>query len=271
MRQRKDTFTVISFNLRFGLSDDGPNNWRFRQEGVAELLLSYKADFFGLQEANDFQVEFVDSILAEYSYIGRRIPAPPFWQNNVLFYRSEWQCVFQNHFYLSPTPHIPSRFSDSQWPRQCTVGLFEKDQRQLTCINTHFDFKPPVQRKSAKYIKDLISQSPSFSSVILMGDFNATPHSDCYKVFTGNQAEKSSGMPYFRNVFSEPYPGTYHGFSGEWEGECIDWILYRGAVIPDSCDVIRSTFNDVYPSDHYPIYATFKWRDKDDALTLIED
>jgi endonuclease/exonuclease/phosphatase family metal-dependent hydrolase len=261
MMPAKDLITVISFNLRFGLSDDGANSWRFRREGVAELLLSHEADFIGLQEANDFQIDFVDSVLAEYSYIGRRTPAPPFWQSNVLFYRSEWQCIFQNHFYISPTPQIPSRFSDSQWPRQCTIGSFEKNLRQLICINTHFDFKPIVQFKSARFILDLISQSPSDSSIILMGDFNATPGSDCYNVLTGDKAEKNSGMPYLRNVFSEPYPGTYHGFSGKWEGECIDWILYRGAIIPVRCDVIRSTFNGVYPSDHFPIYATFKWKE----------
>ena len=262
MRQMKDSFTVVSFNLRFGLSDDGANSWRYRKEGVAELLMSYEADFIGLQEANDFQIDFVDSVLADYSYIGRRTPAPPFWQNNVIFYHSKWQCVLQNHFYLSPTPQIPSRFRDSQWPRQCTIGLFEKDLRQLICINTHFDFKPLVQCKSARFIMDLTSQLPSNSSVILTGDFNATPGSDCYKMFTGDKVQKSEGMPYFSNVFSEPYPGTYHGFSGGCEGECIDWILYRGAIIPVRCDIIRSTFNDGYPSDHYPIYATFKWREK---------
>jgi endonuclease/exonuclease/phosphatase family metal-dependent hydrolase len=261
----KDQLTVLSFNLRFGLSDDGSNSWIYRKEGIAELLLRYEADFIGLQEVNDFQVDFVDSILADYAYIGRRIQAPHFWQNNVLFYRPEWQCVLQKHLYLSPTPEIPSRFSDSQWPRQCTIGLFKKDQKQLLCINTHFDFKPVVQSRSARFILDLISDSPSHLSVILMGDFNATPDSDCHRILTGNKAETKTESPCLRNVFDEPYPGTYHGFSGDWEGECIDWILYCGAVIPIRCDVIRSTFNGVYPSDHFPIYATFRWRNKNDS------
>ena len=271
LRPMKDQFTVLSFNLRFGLSDDGSNSWIYRREGVAELLRRHQVDFIGLQEANDFQVDFVDNLLANYSYIGRRMQAPHFWQNNVLFYRPEWQCVFQKHLYLSPTPDIPSRFSDSQWPRQCTIGLFKKDLKQLLCINTHFDFKPSVQCRSARFIMDLISQSASHLPVILMGDFNATPDSDCHRIFTGYKAETKTKAPRLRNVFDKPYPATYHGFSGDSEGECIDWILYCGPVIPVRRDVIRSTFTGVYPSDHFPIYATFCWREKNDSMMQKEE
>jgi len=257
-----DTFSVISFNLRFGLADDGPNSWGYRKAGVAEFLQTHRADFIGLQEANDFQVDFVDHELVEYAYIGMRNPAPRFWQNNVLFYNPQWRCISQKHLYLSLTPDIPSRFSESQWPRQCTIGLFEKDQRQLICINTHFDFKPTVQRKSARFVLDQVSLLPSNSSVVLMGDFNATPESDCHMNLTGHETGTAADWPSFENVFVEPYPGTFHGFSGDSIGGCIDWILYRGDIVPDDCVVIRATFNGIYPSDHFPIRAQFHWRGK---------
>jgi endonuclease/exonuclease/phosphatase family metal-dependent hydrolase len=255
-----DTFTVISLNLRFGLADDGANSWVSRKKGVAAFLRSHKADFIGLQEANDFQVDFIAGHLAGYAYIGKRNPAPRAWQNNVLFFSNQWQCVSQKHLYLSPTPGVPSRFSDSRWPRQCTIGLFERGQMRLICINTHFDFEPPVQRKSAKIILDQISRLPSAWPVILMGDFNASPDSDCYRILTGSGTGIEKTGLTLKNVFDVPYPGTFHGFSGESTGDCIDWILYRGNIAPIACDLIRSKFNGVYPSDHFPVRTQFRWQ-----------
>jgi endonuclease/exonuclease/phosphatase family metal-dependent hydrolase len=255
-----DTFTVISFNLRFGLADDGANRWAIRKKAVAEFLRTHKVDFFGLQEANDFQVDFIAGNLLEYTYIGKRNPAPRFWQNNVLFFSNQWQCVSQKNLYLSPTPEVPSRFSDSRWPRQCTIGLFERDQRRLICIDTHFDFEPQVQRKSAKIILDQISRLPTGLPVILMGDFNASPDSDCHLILTGRGAGTEKTGSRLRNAFNEPYPGTFHGFSGESTGDCIDWILFSGNITPVACDVIRSKFNGVYPSDHFPVRTQFRWQ-----------
>ena len=253
-------FTVISLNLRFGLADDGVNSWTNRKKGVADFLQAQSANFIGLQEANDFQIDFIAANLAGYAYIGKRSPAPRFWQNNVLFYDKRWQCISHKHFYLSPTPDVPSQFSDSRWPRQCTIGLFERHQRRLICINTHFDFEAPVQRKSAKIILEQLSWLPVELPVVLMGDFNATPESDCHLILTGSGQEAALDGPPFRNVFGEPYPGTFHGFSGEPTGDCIDWILYRGNITPVAWEVIRSTFNGLYPSDHFPVLAQFRWQ-----------
>ena len=81
-------FSALSLNLRFGLADDGPNSWRYRKRVYPALLEKQNADFIGFQEANDFQIEYLDRILANYNYIGKRSPAPSFWQNNVIFYKN---------------------------------------------------------------------------------------------------------------------------------------------------------------------------------------
>jgi len=252
-------FSILTLNLRFGLADDGPNSWQNRKKSVATLLANYPVDFFGFQEANDFQIDDLDNILTDYNFIGKRSLSPSFWQNNIIFYNKAWSCIYKEHFFLSPTPTIPSRFRKSLWPRQCTIGMFQKNNRRLVCANTHFDFDVSVQIKSANLIIERLSELPDGVPAILMGDFNASPMSPCHNIFTGKDRKKTDKTPSFKPVFKEPFSGTHHGFTGIANGDQIDWILYHGTITPMDCSVIRDTIDGIYPSDHFPLYASFEW------------
>ncbi len=256
-----DTLSVMTFNLRFGLANDGANSWEFRRRSVDALLQQFQADFIGFQEVNHFQADFLQTLLTAHRLIGRRQPAPAFWQNNLIFYHRSWQCVYREHFFLSATPDIPSRFPDSRWPRQCTLGVFDCGSHRLACINTHFDFDDDVQVRSARIILNRLAQLPACQATLLLGDFNAAPARPCYGVLTGCSPEAApENGPYFQNVFSPPFPATFHGFRGGRSGQHIDWILYRGALAPDSGRLIDGRFAGRYPSDHYPLRAVFHWR-----------
>lgn len=251
-------FSVLTFNLRFGLADDGLHSWPFRRKAFPELFAAHRTDFICLQEANDFQSDYIADLLPEYAYIGQRTPAPPYWQNNLIFYKKEWQCVQKEHFYLSATPTIPSAFPASRWPRQCTLGTFARGTVRLICINTHFDFDVVVRVKSARLIMERLSLLPEDIPAVLTGDFNAVPFSPCYRIFTGFDPCPVHGTAVFKNAFDKPFPGTHHGFSGRVDGNHIDWILYRGDILPQWAGVIRETFAGMYPSDHFPVAAVFR-------------
>ncbi|MDD2391059.1 MAG: endonuclease/exonuclease/phosphatase family protein [Desulfobacterales bacterium] len=257
----KDFISVLTLNLRFGLADDGSNSWTWRKRIFPILLKRYPADFIGFQEANDFQTDFLNDILDEYHFIGQRVPAPSFWQNNIIFYRNPWKCIHYDHFYLSATPTVPSRSPESLWARQCTIGVFQYDDRRLLCINTHLDFSSSVQTHSAQMIMNRLSQLPSELPAILFGDFNASPFCPCYRVFTDKRNPPFLDHRYlFKNVFSSPFPGTHHGFKGDVNGNHIDWILYRGCLRPIEYGVIHDAIDGRYPSDHFPLFAGFSWR-----------
>jgi len=256
-----DRLSVMTFNLRFGLADDGANGWEFRRRSVGALLRNFQADFMGFQEVNHFQADFLQTLLSAHRLIGQRQQAPPFWQNNLIFYHRAWRCVHREHFFLSATPGIPSRFPDSRWPRQCTLGVFQSGSRRLACINTHFDFEDDIQVRSARIILQRLAQLPASQASLLLGDFNADPSRPCYRVFTGGGPETGTeGGPAFRNVCSPPFPATFHGFKGGRSGRHIDWILYHGGLAPETCRVIEDRFEGRYPSDHYPLRAVFRWQ-----------
>ncbi|MEA1948855.1 MAG: endonuclease/exonuclease/phosphatase family protein, partial [Thermodesulfobacteriota bacterium] len=156
------------------------------------------------------------------------------------------------------TPTIPSRFRESLWPRQCTIGIFKSGSHLIICVNTHFDFDTSVQTKSAKLIMDRLLRFPSDVPVIMVGDFNAIPFSPSYNIFTGHSRKLEEKERFFKNALKKPFPGTHHGFTGNINGDYIDWILYRGKIIKIKSMVIRDTIDGLYPSDHFPLHATFK-------------
>lgn len=250
--------SVLTLNLRFGLAQDGADGWELRKDSLAAFLIRHPADFISFQEANDFQIDFLRGLLPGFNCRGLRSQAPKFWQHNIIFFRDEWQCVHEDRFFLSPTPDIPSRFRDSKWPRQCTLGIFQKGPDRLMCINTHFDFAPGVQADSARIILRQISSHPEDIPIILMGDFNAVPGSLCHRIFLGTDRNRPNGGRIFRDVFSTPYPATFHGFKGGTGGYHIDWILYTGPIRPIHHAAIQEKFLDRFPSDHYPILAAFE-------------
>lgn len=251
--RRPSNLQVMSLNLRFGLADDGPNKWAMRSVAYPELLRLHPCDFYAFQEANDFQIAFLNNLLKDYSFIGKRQQAPAYWQNNVIFYHKRWRCLRYQHFYLSDTPDIPSQFSGSRWPRQCTLGTFICNDRHLTVIDTHFDFEPEVQRRSALLICKRLRELASSFPVVLMGDFNAGPESSCLAVFTSPE----NG---FKSALVPRRAGTHHGFKGsETEGRNIDWILYQGTIKVKAAQVITGRYCGYFPSDHFPLTAGFCW------------
>jgi len=247
----------MSLNLRFGLADDGPNGWGRRKESVLKLFQEQHPDFIATQEANDFQIDFLADNLPDYAYIGRRVPAPKFWQHNILFYSKGIECKEQVHFFLSETPSIPSRSFGSQFPRQGTLGLFHMNNQGLVCIDTHFDFETPAQMGAARVIKQQLASFPGEIPAIVMGDFNATPESPCYQWFTGKEVDGERGLN-FQETYRAPYPSTFHHFKGEPTGGYIDWILYRGPLELKTCEVLQEPVDGIHPSDHYAVTAVFE-------------
>ncbi|MDM8536912.1 endonuclease/exonuclease/phosphatase family protein [Desulfobacterales bacterium HSG17] len=241
--------TCLTLNIRFGLADDGPNSWNYRKAAIGPLLEEFSADFFAFQETNGFQIDYLREILPDHQFIGQRSPAPPFWQNNIIFYHNSWELKDWHHIFLSHVPSLPSRFAISRWPRQCTMAIFEKKNQKVCCLSTHFDFNEDVQVKSAKIILRCLQKFCPDLPILIMGDFNTVPLSSCHNVFTGAGA--------FRHTFTPPFPNTHHGFGKKCEGGHIDWILYKGRLKTKTALVVQKKYEGYFPSDHYPVYVSF--------------
>jgi len=238
-------------NLRFGLARDGKNGWAHRKRLVDKIFKKYPGDFIGTQEANHFQAEFLIKCLSDYQFIGWHNKSVDYWQSNLIFFHQSWQCLKHTHYFLSHTPQKMSKLAGSKWPRQCVIGWFKRGEQELLVVNTHFDFNSQVQEKSAGLVMDFLREFPKDLPVVITGDFNCNPGSPAYALFR---------LKGFEDVFGNQEMTTFHEFKGKATGKHLDWILFRGGLVPDSRQVVKDSFSNRFPSDHYPVRARFEWK-----------
>ena len=55
-----DELSVISYNIRNGEAKDGTNSWQYRFPASAMMIMDQMPDIFGVQEAYDYQVRYLD-------------------------------------------------------------------------------------------------------------------------------------------------------------------------------------------------------------------
>ena len=56
----------MTFNLRFATPLDGPNEWEFRKELVADIIKTHLPDLLGTQEGTVPQLEYLEAGLPGY-------------------------------------------------------------------------------------------------------------------------------------------------------------------------------------------------------------
>lgn len=55
----QEELNVVSFNIRMGVAKDGENSWEYRKAASAEMVKTLAPDIMGVQEAFDFQTEYI--------------------------------------------------------------------------------------------------------------------------------------------------------------------------------------------------------------------
>ena len=63
-------FTIGTFNIRYGLADDGINIWDNRKEMVIRSITDKQPDIIGFQEALPFVRDYLEKNLPEYLLVG---------------------------------------------------------------------------------------------------------------------------------------------------------------------------------------------------------
>lgn len=257
------TMRVMSYNIRLDVESDGINRWDNRKAMLAGQVQFYEPDFMGIQEGLPHQVQYLDSVLTTYKYIGvGRDDGKNQGEFSAIFYNEKkYKAVQQSTFWLSQTPDKPGLGWDAVCNRICTYGLFEdlKTKKQVWVFNTHFDHVGEVARvESAKLILKKIKELNTHNlPFILTGDFNLEDDSESIKLIAAQLNDsKTTG----KQVFGPT--GTFNAFKhNEPVTKRIDYIFTSKSGITVSKYAVLSDSQDCrYPSDHLPVYAEIEVR-----------
>jgi endonuclease/exonuclease/phosphatase family metal-dependent hydrolase len=256
-----ETLRVMSFNVRYPASGDGPNRWEHRRDLMAATIREKAPDVMGTQELFYEQGQYLVEKLPEYAWFGVSRRGNQTDEHMGVFYRKATLRVIESgNFWLSDTPEVAGSMSwDVSLPRMVTWAVFEikASGRRFLFYNTHLAHRRQDEEarvRSTRLIRERIAVQRKDLPFILVGDFNAPVDGAAYQVFDGlltdawKTAAKKSGPD-----------GSFHGFKGAPGPGRIDWILFRGLARSLEVETITKNAEGRYPSDHFPVLALLEF------------
>jgi endonuclease/exonuclease/phosphatase family metal-dependent hydrolase len=254
---------VMSFNIRYGSADDGPNHWDLRKDFLASVVAEVSPDVIGLQEALHHQIEFLLGRLPEYAMLGvGRDDGKRAGEYTAILYRRDRLTVEDSGtFWFSDTPEVPGSTSwGNTITRICTWARFRTASgAPIYVYNLHLDHRSqPSREKSVALLRQRIEARTPKAPFIVTGDFNAGESNPVIAAMTAGGFVRDS----FRVLHPDASPaGTFTSFRlGNVETEKIDYVFVSEGIEVLEADIIRTSRDGRYPSDHFPVTARVRWR-----------
>ncbi|MDR0228453.1 MAG: endonuclease/exonuclease/phosphatase family protein [Flavobacteriaceae bacterium] len=239
----KGNLTVMSFNIRHH-DDTDPYSLEIRKDYILKVILDEMPDIVGLQEFSDNWFEtWMQQQMAAQGYGYYMDEANSFGSPKVIFFKKE-------RFELRDSATYQMKYSENRsgsW-----VVLFDKqNQKEYFVTNSHWTTVSSEERtKMANDVVRIIAQKYQNRPVICMGDFNGQPGTSEINVL------KTTTQPKLLNAVDESLK-TFHKW-GPTGSTTLDYIFYSTPLKLVEGKVIRTSYEAIWPSDHWPVMATFK-------------
>jgi len=248
--------SIISYNIRYDNNWDIENSWKIRRNKISQILVQYSPSIIGIQEGLLNQVQYIDSSLIDYDYVGvGRDDGKKKGEFCAIYFDTTRYVLLKNStFWLSETPDTISVGWDAALERICTYGLFKDriTKEEFLVFNTHFDHIGVVAReKSSELILKRINKINHQSlPVILMGDFNSIPNSSPVKEI---KTELSDALQISLEKLQGPR-GTFNGFNEDLPIEKrIDYIFTNDLKVLSYTHINDRLNNNRHISDLLPV------------------
>tara|TARA_B100000902_G_C26931502_1_gene726592 strand:- start:30 stop:740 length:711 start_codon:yes stop_codon:yes gene_type:complete len=232
-----------------------------RKEGMIELINSISPDILGIQEGLMHQVDYLDTNLDSFRYVGvGRDDGNKKGEFCAIYYnKNKYRLIKSSTFWLSENPSEVSIGWDAALERICTYAQLEtlNGKNKIWIFNTHFDhFGKMAREQSAKLlIKKIRNINTDGEPTVVMGDFNALDNSKVIEVL---KKEFKDSMEISEKMHNGPI-GTFNNFLPKQEiTKRIDYIFIYGMKIVSHEHVNKKLDNGNHISDHLPVLTKMK-------------
>ena len=260
--------TVMSFNLRFDLTEYAGIS---RADAVVKQIRDLSPSVFGVQEDTKQWCDILDSKLTEYTAVHTSKPIG----NNTssqeyltIYYRTDsFTLVESGTKYLSDTPNLPTKFSESTIQRAMNYAVLEPtDGGEKICfINTHLEHTDSestrVTREKArqKQTAVLIEQTKKICdkyegiASVTVGDFNCTVRESVHTSMRENGYDDCR-LTAFEVKSQGTWNNAYYGDPLNKNSDILDYCyVSKNDFMICSYTVSVDKYNGMYTSDHFPI------------------
>lgn len=266
---------IGNFNVRIASESDAEsgNGWDVRKERLISAINKIDFDIFGLQEvggknnvgiATGQQTFLVDRLGDRYEFkffspysqdgIGKS-------SNGFAYKKDKFIISNYKYFWASNTPDVMS-YNDGTHSRGgcCAVITHKETGLQFFFMEAHAALDKDINCEQASvYPRIEEIYNPGGLPSVFVGDLNHYETSDAYKTYVTWWTDAYAYLlP--SNKCSGP-SGTYNGFELTRDmnrAGRIDYIFFRGNIVPTSYVCDDSLYDGYYPSDHLPIYCDFE-------------
>ncbi len=252
--------TIMSSNVRnHNISDFGDKSWYVRAELQLEQITEVAPDIICFQEVKATQEYYFNQKLQGYDAVVVYRDSSLTAEATPIYYRTDkYNLVESGAFWFSETPEVSSTSWGSSFPRICTYVVLEELSTGSTfaVFNSHLDHKSEEARlNSIQMVVDKIAELGDIPA-IFMGDFNGSESSSVYSEATNYfidakyQAAETMSSPSFNGF------GTVAADDMAW---LLDYCFYtENDFTALSYQILNTTANGTYRSDHYPLVCTLQ-------------
>jgi len=268
--QDADALTVMSFNIRYGTAKDGENHWTARRQMLFDLIKEQNADLIGLQEALSAQIDEIVAAVPGYAVVGvgRDDAAKRGEFSAILFRKDRLHVAEAGTFWFSDTPDVPgSKSWGNNITRISTWARFvDLDGRAFYHFNLHLDHEsqPSREQSTALLRQRVFARTFPAEPVVVTGDFNVGEKNPALATLLARPRPDAPAA--FVDSFRVLHPdvvevGTFTGFKfGNTSGEKIDYVLVQPETEVLTAEILRTSKDNRYPSDHFPVVARIRFR-----------
>ncbi|MDB6080489.1 MAG: hypothetical protein JWO82_4236 [Akkermansiaceae bacterium] len=258
---------ILTFNLRYITpGDTGTHTWIARRDIVADVIKKEDPDLFGVQEGLRPMLDDLDARLPGYAEIGcGREDGMTQGEASAIFVRTDRFTIQDaGNFWLSDTPDVVNTKSwGNRVVRICTWArlLDRKTGKELHYFNTHMDHESQLARDNgmALILKRIEARVPA-GPFLLTGDFNADEDNAVHEVIRTNKLAPFDVWKTLHPDTPAAESGTFHDFKAVNDGGRIDYIYASNDFTGIESAILHDSKEGVYPSDHFPVRATLKYK-----------
>ena len=262
-----EPLTVMSFNIRYGTANDGENHWMRRRDLLFDVVREQNADLIGLQEALASQIDEIVAAVPGYAVVGvgRDDGRAAGEFSAILFRTSRLRVAESGTFWFSDAPTVPGSKS---WGNNITrisswARFIDRDGRAFWHFNLHLDHQsqPSRVRSTELLAQRIADRSGPAEPVVVSGDFNVGEDNPALHTLVGAPGGPAGTLvDTFRVLHRDATEvGTFTGFKiGSTRGAKIDYVLVEPGTEVLSAAIIRTSRDNRYPSDHFPVVATIR-------------
>ncbi len=252
---------IMSANVRcLNPQDLGKKSWFYRADLILKNIEAEAPTVIGFQEVTKWQYAYLCDTLSGYDSVITYRDDTLYSEGCPVFYNTSlYNLKDKGSFWLSETPEVMSKGWDAACYRICSYVILEEKEngKQFVVFNTHLDHVSDTARiNGIRVVLDKIAQFGGLPSVII-GDLNAAEDSETYRSVTQNFLDAKYQLE------NPQISATYQNWGTELDRPCIDYcMISKTGFTVNSYKVVQTTYDGVYPSDHFPLSV---------SLTLTEE